>query len=167
MGLLYAIDHGSIEIIQGMSSDQPSVLTRVIFVFHFSVDFHRDFDQNRHFLGHFRRFHTDFCRFWAYNDHVFLGLWGPGFWWGVRIPENRLWIRRVQTKDYICSMGHFLTPGRPQKVVSPEGRFSSLFSRFLSLFGHFWLLLDWFWSLWSLIVFVMIQVYLYVSSMIL
>ena len=74
MGLLCAIDHGSIEIIQGMSSDQPSVLTRVIFEHRFSVDFHRDIDLNRHFMGHFRHFYTDFDRFSPQNDHVFLGL---------------------------------------------------------------------------------------------
>ena len=74
MGLLYAIDHGSIEIMQGMSSDQLSVLTRVIFGHHFSVDFHRDIDLNRRFMGHFRHFYTDFDRFSPHNDHVFLGL---------------------------------------------------------------------------------------------
>ena len=63
MGLLYAIDHGSIEIMEVASLSHPSVLTRVIFGHHFSVDFHRDIDLNRRFSGHFRHFYTDFDRF--------------------------------------------------------------------------------------------------------
>jgi hypothetical protein len=63
MGIPYVIDRGLIDTTEDASVSQPSTLTRVIFGHHFSVDFHRDLDQNRHFSAHFRRFYTDFDRF--------------------------------------------------------------------------------------------------------
>ena len=67
MGLLYAIDHGSIEIIQGMPSDQPSVLIGAIFRRRFFVIFH-------HFSVDIDWFLVDFDHFWVIFDHILTKL---------------------------------------------------------------------------------------------
>ena len=67
MGLLYAIDHGSIEIIQGMPSDQPSVLIGAISRRHFFVIFH-------HFSVNIDWFLVDFDHFLTEFDHILIKL---------------------------------------------------------------------------------------------